>query len=84
MGDLLPAEPPNLTALFWPDGRPGYPGHLAIRYDADAPTSNPERRWWQPNDTSMRAETWPDLVEWMRVLECPINKAIRFKSRRTT
>lgn len=83
MGEI-PPEPPNLTALFWPDGRAGYTGDLAIRWDADAPPGQPERRWWQPNNTNMRAETWPDLVEWMRIQEHQINKAIRFKSRRPT
>lgn len=75
----LPPEPPNLTALFWPEAESG---NLAIRYDTDAPAREPERRWYQPNNSSMRALTWPEMVEWLAVCERPIDKAIRLRSRR--
>lgn len=75
--DKTPPEPPNLTALYWPAAEQS---ELVIRNDTDAPPGNPDRRWFQPNNSSMRARTWPEAVELLAVLGCPINKAIRLKA----
>jgi hypothetical protein len=67
-------EPPDGTVLYWPDGEYS---RVVTRSDTHAPT--PDRRWFQPNDTSMAAATWPDLVQWLEALECPLSAAITLR-----